>query len=201
MNPLVSVAVEGRSDIGMVTTLVGYIGLDLAGSILVKNGGAKLDVIIPKLARTSVHNPWIVFRDADRHCPVELRTRLIGDRAHDGAYELRLAASMTEAWLLADEQAFAHYFDVPPAKVPLRPDELRHAKRELLRVCMSSRSARMRRSIVRSDGTAGPDYVRLLNDYAERAWNVSRARSNSPSLERTVRRLVQMRGILMSHRA
>lgn len=28
-----------------------------------------------------------------------------------------------------------------------------------------------------------------------------RARSNSPSLERTVRRLVQMRGILMSHRA
>ena len=126
MNPLVSVAVEGRSDIGMVTTLVGYIGLDLARSILVKNGGAKLDVIIPKLARTSVHNPWIAFRDADRHCPVELRTRLIGDRAHDGAHELRLAASMTEAWLLADEQAFAHYFDVPPAKVPLRPDELPH---------------------------------------------------------------------------
>ena len=195
--PMVSVAVEGTSDTGMVKTLLEYVGLTLAQPCTVKHGVGKLDEMIPRVARTGAYNPWVVFRDSDGECPVALRERLVGDRPHDAGFELRFACSMTEAWLLADVVGIADFFHVARSKVPSNPDELPHAKTALLRLCGSSRSRSLREGMVRDDGTTGPLYVTLLNEFAREHWDVARACTASPSLTRTVARLSDMRELLV----
>ena len=197
----VAVAVEGESDTGMAQTLLRHVRLTLSRPCLVKRGVANLDKTIHGLSRTKIDNPWIVFRDSDGRCPVELRTALIGHQLHEGGFELRLACSMTEAWLLADSEGFADHFKIFVKKVPASPDELPHAKRELLRLCGSSRSHHVRDGMVRIDGTPGPLYVSCLNEFARERWNVGRAQEHSPSLRRTVARLESMRRRLLTVRA
>ena len=111
--PCVSVAVEGELDTGMVQSLLAHIDISLTQPCLVKRGVANLDRLIPGLGRTTIDNPWVVFRDSDGRCPVELRTTLIDSRPHDGGFELRFACSMTEAWLLADAENFSAHFKIP----------------------------------------------------------------------------------------
>ena len=197
-DPYVDVAVEGDSDTGMAQVLLNNAGLALYRPCLVKRGSANLDKLIPGLSRTTVHKPWIVFRDSDGRCPVELRAALIGPRPHDGGFELRLACSMTEAWLLADAEGFADYFHVSAKKIPSRPDELPHAKRELLRLCQSSHSRLTRGDMVRADGRPGPLYVIHLNTFAREHWDIAKAHECSPSLRRTVMRLRSMRCQLLA---
>ena len=196
--PRVSVAVEGESDTGMVGTLLAHVGISLARPCLVKRGVTNLDRLIPGLSRTSINNPWVVFRDSDGRCPVELRTALIGSRPHDGGFELRLACSMTEAWLLADVENFSDHFKIPVQKIPRAPDELPHAKRELLRLCRSSRSRRIRDDMVRANGAPGALYTSRLNEFALECWDVVKARERSPSLHRTIVRLESMRDQLLA---
>lgn len=192
----VSVAVEGASDQGMAHALVGYVGFALAKPPLSKGGKSKLDPLIGKLARTGVHNPWIVFRDADSDCPVALRERLIGAREHDGAFELRIAQSMTEAWLMADTEGFARYFSLSQDRMSTAPDRLQHAKNELLQLLAKSRSRKIREDMVSRQGKEGPLYVHRLNDFAQNHWDIDNARRVSPSLDRTASRLQKMRLIL-----
>ena len=198
-DPYVEVAVEGDSDTGMAQVLLNNAGLAIS-RCLVKRGSANLDKLIPGLARTTIHNPWVVFRDSDGRCPVELRAALLESRSrpHDGGFELRLACSMTESWLLADAEGFADYFDISAKKIPDRPDELPHAKRELLRLCQSSRSRLTRDDMVRTDGSPGPLYVIHLNTFAREHWDIAKAQECSPSLRRTVMRLRSMRSRLLA---
>ena len=189
--PHVRVAVEGESDTGMVGTLLDHVGLELASPCVVKRGVANLDKLIPGLAHTTILNPWIVFRDSDAQCPVEIREKLIGSRVHGDGFELRIACSMTEAWLLADTDGFAEFFKVPVKKLPQAPDSLPHAKQELLRVCQLAPNS-IRKDMVHFDGSAGPLYVKRLNDFARDRWDVTCARLTSPSLDRTIVRLAQL---------
>ncbi|WP_276671911.1 hypothetical protein [Schaalia cardiffensis] len=193
----VSVAVEGASDEGMAHALVRYVGFTLAKPLLSKNGKSKLDPLIGKLARTGVYNPWIVFRDADSDCPVALREELIGAREHDGAFELRIAQSMTEAWLMADTEGFARYFSISKDRMSAAPDRLEHAKRKLLQLLLKSRSRKIRGDMLwQQQAKEGDLYVNRLNDFAQNHWDIDNARRISPSLDRTVSRLQQMRCIL-----
>ena len=194
----VAVAVEGESDTGMAQTLLRHVHLTLSRPCLVKRGVANLDKTIRRLSQTRIDNPWIVFRDSDGRCPVELRTALIGHQSHESGFELRLACSMTEAWLLADAKGFADHFKISLKKIPGSPDELPHAKRELLHLCRTSRSRQVRANMVRADNTPGPLYVSCLNEFARERWNVVRAQERSPSLRRTVARLESMRRRLLT---
>lgn len=196
--PIVSVAVEGQSDTGMVDALLKHVGLALGRPCLVKRGAANLDKLIPGLIRTTIHNPWIVFRDSDGECPVQLREQLVGSRSHGDGFELRLACTMTEAWLLGDTQGFTQYFKIPARKMPLAPDELPHAKRELLRLCQQYAPRSIRDDVVRPDGKTGPSYAVRINEFAREEWDVGRASNASPSLARSVARLAAMREELLA---
>ncbi|MDO4899519.1 hypothetical protein [Actinomyces sp.] len=193
----VSVAVEGESDVGMANALLAHVGLSRA-RCLVKRGAANLDKLIPGLARTTIHNPWIVFRDSDGKCPVHLREQLVGSRSHGDGFELRLACTMTEAWLLADVRGFSAYFKVPMIRLPQAPDDLPHAKRELLVLCQRHSPRSIRGDMVRPDGTTGPLYVQRINEFASRHWDVKQACVRSPSLARSVTRLAALRNELLA---
>ena len=196
-SPYVSVAVEGQSDTGMVESLLNYVGLALSRPCVVKRGASNLDKMIPKLSRAPIEAPWIVFRDSDNRCPVELKKELIGSDRGNG-FELRLACSMTEAWILADANGFAEFFRVSRKKLPAAPDGLQHAKNELLRLCQHSRSTTIQKEMVRADGSTGPLYVNRVINFCRGHWDVARACERSPSLTRAVARLTTMRAKLVS---
>jgi len=151
----IRIAVEGASDEEMARKLMRHAGLTVS-HVLVKKGSGELDKVIPRLAKTTVNDPWVVFRDADTACPVELRRQLIGDRPHDGAFELRFPTSMTEAWFLADAIGFAAHFRITRGRIPAVPDDLEHAKRSLLGLCQQSKSRALREDVVRPSGRPGP---------------------------------------------
>ena len=193
----IRIAVEGASDEEMARKLMRHAGLTVS-HVLVKKGSGELDKGIPRLAKTTVNDPWVVFRDADTACPVELRRQLIGDRPHDGAFELRFPTSMTEAWFLADAIGFAAHFRITRGRIPAVPDDLEHAKRSLLGLCQQSKSRALREDVVRPSGRPGPLYVLRMNEFAKMSWDIERASEHSPSLRRTVNRLSEMRSLLTS---
>ncbi|MFT4036348.1 MAG: hypothetical protein QM679_12315 [Patulibacter sp.] len=127
---------------------------------------------------------------------MKLRDRLdglgAGAATPNERFALRIAHSMTEAWLLADHEGFARYFRVRPGKLPALPEQLPHAKRFLLDLCRHSTSRAIRAEVVTSRGETGPLYVRHLNDFAANHWDVDAAATRSPSLDRAVRAIARM---------
>lgn len=102
---------------------------------------------------------------------------------------LRIAHTMTEAWLLADRDGFADFFRVRVGQVPVDPERLPHAKHEVLRLCANSRVRTIRQDMVRSTGEAGPLYVKRINEFASTRWDVSSAAASSDSLSRAIRKI------------
>jgi len=185
---MINIAVEGESDRETARRVVR--AADLAvGKIVVAGGVSRLDLKIPKYYAASRQTPWIVFRDSDGACPVALRRKLEPTPVPGTAFQLRIAHSMSEAWLLGDRHGFASYFRVPVNRVTADPDSLPHAKRTVIDLCGGSRSKEVRKDMVASDGKAGPLYVARLNEFAAGEWDIEAAMAASGSLRRAVSRL------------
>lgn len=183
---MINIVVEGRSDEEMAAAVVRAAGGE-PGKRIVKGGAVALDRDLPKYIRAAAFQPWVVFRDSDGTCPVELRRRLVREcSTWPPTFRLRIAHPMAEAWLLADSRSIADFFSVRLADVPANPGELDHPKRALVRMCEQSRSAAVRADMVAKADRPGPLYVRRLNEFAAVAWNVDRASGASPSLRRAI---------------
>ncbi|MCJ1704652.1 hypothetical protein [Rathayibacter sp. VKM Ac-2926] len=183
---MVNVAVEGESDRGVASAVVRAAGRSV-GLIRVAGGKSRLDPLIPKYNLAAVQHPWVVFRDSDAACPVSLRQELTATiAAPNEAFCLRIAHSMSEAWLLSDTDAFAHYFAVPRGRVPADPEAFPHAKRTLLSLCSESRSRAIRSEVVSVAGGAGPLFVAHMNAFAGERWNARDAAERSQSLRRAI---------------
>lgn len=157
------------------------------GKVVVARGKTRLDPKIPKYNLAARYQPWVVFRDSDSICPVTLRTTLLtGVQPFSPRFRLRIAHSMIEAWLLADIDGFATFFEVSRARLPPEPESLQHAKNELVQLCTASRSRPVRRDMVAANGAQGMLYVTRINEYASSVWNVRAAASRSPSLSRAL---------------
>ncbi len=189
---MINVAVEGESDRGAASAVVVAAGGSVA-RVVVAGGKTKLDTKISRYYAAARQTPWVVFRDSDGRCPVHLRDQLSKDfTVPHPRFALRIAHTMTEAWLLADAAGFARFFHVRPARVPAQPEALAHAKRSLLEVCMSSSSRMIRHDLVTSDGQTGPLYVSRLNEFASQHWDVEAAADNSQSLSRAIESIRQL---------
>ena len=197
LTPYVKVLIEGQSDQGMAKRIINHSGLSV-GQLVTKHGSGNIDKLIPKLSRTTASNPWVVFRDSDTRCPVELREQLTKSTTVNPAFLLRIVHPMTEGWLMADPQSFSQYFKITANKVPVDTELLPHAKHSLLALCKKSRSRDIRGDIVRPDGSTGPLYVSRINEFAENYWDIATAAQNSPSLNRALVRLAELRSFLMN---
>ncbi|MFT4126097.1 MAG: hypothetical protein QM662_07680 [Gordonia sp. (in: high G+C Gram-positive bacteria)] len=158
-------------------------------SKVVSAGGKnRLDLKIAKYNQAARRANWVIFRDSDGKCPVELRGKLIDAIAGPVAdgFCLRIAHTMTEAWLLADTDGFSAFFHVPRGKVPRNPEQLVHAKRTILRLCSASSRA-LRDGIATPDAETGPAYVSRMNEFAAEYWNVQEAARHCPSLARAIK--------------
>lgn len=185
------VVVEGPSDEGAARRIVKAAGHEVA-AVRVVRGTGNLDKKIPNYAKAARHSPWVVFRDSDNECPVALRDRLLAGVPSSRLFALRIAHTMTEAWLMADQAGFASYFKVSRDSVPLAPEDMPHAKHTLLGLCLHSRSRDIREEVAADEAHPGPLFTDHLNEFATRRWNIEAAAENSPSLRRAITALNTM---------
>lgn len=180
------IVVEGESDVGVAERLVTAAGHTLSAPVTVTGGKTKLDPRIANYSRAARLEPWVVLRDSDNTCPVELRTSLLSGFDQEPLFALRIAHTMTEAWLMADRDGFASYFKVSVRKIPLAPEDEDHAKHTLLRLALGSRSSAIRAEVARNGTKPGQLFVHHLNTFARQHWDVEAAAQNSASLRRAV---------------
>jgi hypothetical protein len=184
---VINVVVEGESDREAAKSIVRAAGRTVA-KVVTAGGKSRLDPRIPNYNKAARRFPWIIFRDSDGKCPALLRDELTATiTARSPNFLLRIAHSMTEAWLLADRNGFADFFHVRIRRVPTHPESLPHAKREVLRLCANSTARKIRQDMVRSTGETGPLYVTRINEFAATRWDVRVATANSDSLSRAIR--------------
>lgn len=191
---MINAAVEGESDVEIAKAVIRATGHEV-GSVRAARGKDRLDLLIPKYSRAARQGvtPWVVFRDSDARCPVELRHELLGgDSLVHGRFTLRVAHTMSEAWLLADTAGFASYFSVSRGKMSSDPEAFPHAKRALLDLCAKSRSRAIKEEVVGLGRRPGPLYVWHLNQFASTAWDPEVAMEMSPSLRRAVEQIRRM---------
>lgn len=189
---MINIAVEGESDQEVARSVAAHAGQEV-NQVRVAGGKTKLDPLIRKYNSASTQMSWVVFRDSDGVCPVELRNRLLTGISHTSPdFRLRIAHSMSEAWLLAHPEGFADYFRVPANRIPSDPESLRNAKQTVLSLCGRSRSKVIREEMTVSGSQVGPLYVTRINEFAATTWDARIAELNSQSLRRAIAAIRQI---------
>jgi hypothetical protein len=136
--------------------------------------------------------PFIVLTDLDNYeCPAELIKDWLEIPKHQNLL-FRVAVREVESWILADTINFAVFLGIKSSLIPLDTDSLSDPKNTLVQLARKSKSKLIRDSIVPTKGSTakqGPDYNGCLCTFVREKWNLNAAKTNSPSLARTVDRL------------
>lgn len=105
----------------------------------------------------------------------------------------RVAVREVESWIIADHAAWAKFIGISAANFTTQPDYLNDPKKHLLDVIRRKGRKRVHREML-PQGVAhiGPRYNEVLCDFVENIWEPERAAIRSPSLERTIRSLMNI---------
>ena len=183
-SPIVNIAVEGPSDLGVARAVIRAAGLSPTEHPYVMNGKGNLDKRLPAFCNAAKLGPWLVLRDLDRApCTGGLIAELAPRRPR--LLIFRIAVRSVESWLLADRSRIAEFLGVSPDLVPREPDKDPAAKDLLVRLAARSRHREIREDMAPGLGSTarvGPNYPARLNAFAEEAWNPRVAARSSPSL-------------------
>ena len=142
--------------------------------------------------------PVLVVTDSDRPdpCPPALVSSWLHNIQSSPRLLLRFAVLEVEAWILADRASFARWLRVSEAIVPRYPEQEIDPKRRIVQLAGRSRSRRLREALVpqRGAGTnrVGPDYNTEIGGFVASDWNPEVARRHASSLDRAIRRLVEL---------
>jgi hypothetical protein len=155
------------------------------------HGFGKIKRHIDGYNKAARYNPFFVLTDLDTYdcAPALIREWLPCEQ--NSQLLFRVAVHEIESWLLADKDAFANYFSVNRAIIPLSPDELSDPKKTLLDLVKKSKKRHLRDAIVPIDEYAsiGPGYNVEMELYIQDHWNIDNARQLSPSLNKAMRAL------------
>ena len=106
---------------------------------------------------------------------------------------LRVAIMEVESWVMADRRAFAEFLSIPTHRIPPNTDEIPNPKEFVVSLARRSRNHRLREALVPKQMTktvkTGSGYNNLLREFVLTQWDIERAASVSPSLNRTLARL------------
>ena len=211
---LVTAVVEGTTDEPVVRAVLLAAGWrEDEIDVRVARGSGVIDSRLHGYARAAVHAPWVVFRDTDGQCPVDLRGELLGsvdpahadagdESVHESLFRLRLVETEIESWLLADPIWFAAYFRVPEVRAR-RAMKAQDAKAGLLGLIHNHcADRRLREGVVREDRRGrlvfGDGYVAGIREFVARQWDPQRASENNSSLRRAFVSLSDLESYLRS---
>lgn len=201
---VVCYAVEGWTDEPVAEKIISSAGL-APHHTLTADGKANLDKKLPGLNKSAASMPWLVIRDLDRDderfCIPDLRADLLSGHEHEPSMCLRLAVRSIESWLMADRDAFAHFFGVRRGLLKEEPETLPNPKQYLTGICEKSRKRLIKQGIPPQPGqgrSVGPEYNDLIREFTEDHWDLQRACANALSLKRALDCLTTLRDSLPS---
>jgi len=181
---VVTVALEGRTDVPIVARLLKDTGFEL-GKVYVQRGKDKLDRQLSSYNRAARFAHWLVVRDLDQdaECGPELKGLLLPEPSALMCF--RLAVRAAESWLLADSASLAAFLGVSPSRFPTDPDVLPDPKGTLVDLARRSRKRDVREDMVPRPGSGarvGPGYASRIMEFAGKDWRPRAAAKNSSSL-------------------
>ncbi len=190
----VNIGVEDELSEAVLRQLLGYLNRAFAIGVAYRRGGnGYLRRNIVGWNEAARGKPFILLTDLDNQpCASGLIADWLSRPQHPNLI-FRVAVREVEAWLLADRSNLARYFGVSQTKIPGNPDTLDDPKKSLIAAARESRSRNIRESIVPRRGSTakvGPDYNGCLIAFVLQNWDIGLAQQQSPSLARTVRRLM-----------
>ncbi|MBX6354165.1 MAG: hypothetical protein IRZ10_12650 [Thermoflavifilum sp.] len=195
----IHIVVEGTLDAAVVQSLLTQLGVRAELSIYGQRGKRYI------LDRLKVYNyaamnvpeePWLILVDKDtqHQCTPSMVREWLPNPASSLCF--RVVEPEIEAWLMADTHNFAKFLRVSAARIPQFPDQLQNAKEALLRIASQSRSRDIRGDMCRvtrhGEVVTGPAYVSRLIEFAKNHWSVESARGQSPCLDRSIRRILEL---------
>lgn len=107
----------------------------------------------------------------------------------------RVAVREIEAWLLADQQAFADLLGIDSTLLPNEPENLLDPKQALLNLVRRSKQRKLKDMILpgkNTNNTVGLGYNTELVRYVREYWNPLTAAESAPSLARTLKRINEL---------
>jgi hypothetical protein len=192
---VITVAVEGDTDVPFVTRLCEATGFTVRTPLVAAGGKHTLDPLIAGFARSAQWAPHLVVRDLDRDAPCAgawIETN--GPATSATFFALRLAVRAVEAWFLADRAVAAAALHVDEGRIPRLPDDEADPKLTIVNLARASSKPWVRAAIVPAQGMsrkAAAGYGGWLLGASAR-WSVERAMANSASLARAYRRLTEL---------
>lgn len=158
------------------------------------DGRSNIESLIPKFCQASLHTKHFVLIDLDNdRCPGGTVNALIGARPN--ALVLRVAVREIESWIMADRAGFAGFMGVSEDLVPVEPERLIDPKLTVVNLARRSRRRKIKEGLVpdpRALRKTGPGYTMLLSEFVAQDWSINVASASSQSLNRCVRRLVEL---------
>lgn len=143
-------------------------------------------------------HPVLIITDLDRsQCPFSLKKEWIGTATPSNDLIFRVAVKEIESWLLADHDTIQMMLG-NKGQLPNQPDELNDPKQYLLELSKSA-PRDVRYDLIKQEGSIcsqGLGYNRRLASVVHTHWNPVRAATRSPSLQKTIFRLQNLRNPL-----
>jgi len=193
MNPIpVNLATEDElSEITLIKILAGLKRFAI-GTAYRRGGYGYLLQTIDGWNKAAAGRPSIVLTDLDTGpCPIHLIRDWLSAPQHPNLV-FRVAVREVEAWLLADRRNISEFLGIPASQIPTDPDTLADPKGTIIDLARRSRKEIRNRIVPRKCSTAkqGPDYNACLGSFVQARWDAHSAKPNSPSLSRTIDRLI-----------
>lgn len=107
----------------------------------------------------------------------------------------RVVVREIESWLMADRDGIAEYLAIRTNRIPLLPELEVDPKRTLVNLARRSRRKSVKDALVPREGSSaatGRLYVSEMSRFIQTRWDVTRARANSPSLDRCIHKLAAL---------
>ena len=194
-----SLLVEGRIDEAMGRRLAAEAGL-VVERVYGKQGWRAVRDKIGAFNRAAQFVPCLAlvdFMDTHMQCPPSVVTDWTPDRHPNMVF--RVVVREIESWVLSDRQGAAQFLHVPVSRIPQFPEREADPKHSLIGIARRSRSARIKAALVPRHGssaTVGPDYNPLVEHFVLDQWSPTAARNHSPSLDKCLTRLEELRARL-----
>jgi hypothetical protein len=161
-------------------------------------GKASLDARLNGLNNGAIfRNPVLALRDldADAACAPALVAVLLPNKT--ARMLLRVAVTQSEAWLMADREAYAKFCGLAVRQIPVNPESVRDPKRLIQDLGERGEARQLHKHLVDLGRVGVPMWGRLGEwhaQFAEEHWDPIRAANSnrSPSLTRALARLQEL---------
>ncbi len=189
----VNLAIEDELSEVVLCRLLAKVNRYSVGMPYRRGGSGYLRRTIHGWNRAAKGVPFIVLTDLDAaECPARLIDEWLKVEPHPNLL-FRVAVREVESWLLADPISLSAFLSVKKTVVLTNSDAIADPKAAIVDLARNSRSRTIRDRIVPRRGSTakqGPDYNGCLGSFVRERWDIDVAKTNSPSLARTVDRLI-----------